>query len=124
MDNERLAKAIVGRQQFLLEADAAAEVDGPRNVGDEVVGRVFDQPAVALGRLQHPAETIARFEQHDVASRIKFTQPKRCRQTRNAAADHGDAVRAVVGGRSWRHDLHRRKNKRSPRACGDRTYFH
>jgi len=50
MHDEHFAEVLIGRQQFVFHADAAAQVLAPGHVGDEAVGAAFDQHAVATHR--------------------------------------------------------------------------
>ena len=55
----RFAKALVRRDQLLIETDPPAQVDRPRDIGDEVIGAVFNQVAVAPRGLQDTSELRA-----------------------------------------------------------------
>ena len=90
MDNESLPHTLTGADQLIFKVDAAAEIDRPGQLGDEIVGTSLDQESVAVHGLNNTAELVARFEQRDTNLRINFHQAMRSGQTTYPTADHGD----------------------------------
>jgi len=71
-------------------AEALAQVDGPRLLGQEGVRARLDRETVSpLGR-DRAAEPVARLEEHDLAH-AALDQPVCRREPGHAAAHHGDA---------------------------------
>ena len=107
-DDECAAAGFVGREQLVGNSQAAAKVDGLRQLREKVVGRALDEKAVAVDRVEHAAERGRGFEQRQLGVRQEFVNAMRRGQAGDAAADDGDAGRSGAGGWS-RVDGQRRK---------------
>ena len=92
--HRRPAPAGIGLEQLIGQADAPAEVQSPRHVGDEIVGAEFEQELILPHGMQDAAQAIAGLEQPHLARRIELDQPMRRGQTGDAATDHGHTPRA------------------------------
>ena len=96
-NDHRVAAARRSRAQLRVEADSPAEIDRPGDVGDEAVGAALEDEAVAVLGLDHPAQTVAAFQQHHVEPGIELCQSMRGRQPADSAADHDDAFSICDG---------------------------
>jgi hypothetical protein len=90
MNDERLAEAIVRRDQLFGEANSLAQINGPWGLSQEHVGGPLDEITVVRIGLQNAAKLIAGLEERYANRRGYFGESMRGGQAGDATTNYGD----------------------------------